>query len=625
MARTPPSAHAEPVVPQAGWILRQIAASPGDPLTAAIVGPGGTGKSTLVKAIAAAYAEAGVRAVRVDGDTDVAGLADDAPLLVDDAHRLSPAALAALRERARAAGARMVVNYRPWPRPDGISSLGAQLSRHHSPIVLGHLGREEVAEQVARRVGCEPPDALVALVYEQSGGLPMFVGLVTQAMLDTGRFDPRHPDRFRRPPRVSVSPGLAERLRYLLEALDPRIYTVLEALALGAPLDAEVLCALLDAEPADLGRHSRGRARHRPAHRGRRPDRVRPQPRAAPHPRAAVPEHAAQARGDPAGERRSGARPPAGSSRSRGPPAPARPRCWRPRPTRRCEPRRTSRSSCTTRPCARAAAPGRSPRRRAQAAALAGDAAQALRLADEILTAEGATEADRRRAVSVTAGDPRPARVRRPHRRAVPAPAAGADALLAVPALLAAGERDRAREVLAAAPPSQDDAPTLTASAVRLLAAGVLESVDGNAALALSHLTQAASLLESAGDAVLLPYSPAELVAVVAAQCGEVALADTILGQAVAAKLGGGLAHARHLLLHGWNALTRGALDAAQGVLDRVGAAPLEPGDELLAAALATGLARRTRRLGRARRGVRPRPYRADPASGRPVPGAAAG
>ena len=45
----------------------------------------------------------------------------------------------------------------------------------------------------------------------------------------------------------------------------------------------------------------------------------------------------------------------------------------------------------------------------------------------------------------------------------------------------------------------------------------------------------------------------------VAAQCGEAALADATLGQAVAAKVGGGLAHAGLLLLHGWNALTRGA------------------------------------------------------------------
>ncbi|MGH3880380.1 MAG: hypothetical protein ACRDSK_25440, partial [Actinophytocola sp.] len=243
---------AEPMVPQAVWILRQIASAPADPLTAAIVGPGGTGKSALLIVIAAAYSDAGLPAVRIDRDTDLADVPEGSPLLVDDAHRLAPETLAALRDRARLDGARMVVNYRPWPRPEGLSSLGAQLSRRHSPIVLGHLGREEVVDHVSRRVGCVPPDALVALVYEQSGGLPMFVSLVTQAMLDTGRFDPRHPDRFRRPPRVSVSPGLAERLRYLLEALDPRIYGVLEAMALGAPLDAEVLCPLLDTDPAEL-------------------------------------------------------------------------------------------------------------------------------------------------------------------------------------------------------------------------------------------------------------------------------------------------------------------------------------------------------------------------------------
>jgi DNA-binding CsgD family transcriptional regulator/energy-coupling factor transporter ATP-binding protein EcfA2 len=591
VARTPPSAHAEPVVPQAGWILRQIAASPVDPLTAAIVGPGGTGKSTLVTAIAAAYAAAGVRAVRVDGDTDVAGLADDAPLLVDDAHRLSPAALAALRERARATGARMVVNYRPWPRPDGISSLGAQLSRHHSPIVLGHLGREEVAEQVTRRVGCEPPDALVALVYEQSGGLPMFVGLVTQAMLDTGRFDPRHPDRFRRPPRVSVSPGLAERLRYLLEALDPRIYTVLEARALGAPLDAEVLCALLDVDPADLGETVEAALATGLLTEGgdlivfvrNLVLRLIPVLRCR-HMQRRLAEIQLEGGGPMLTVGRQLAESRATGARASAVMAAAADEALRTSPHLAVELYDA------------AVRAGGSPQavagRRAQAAALAGDAAQALRLADEILTAEGASDADRRRAVSVTAAILAQrgfaARTAELYQR-LP----GADALLAVPALLAAGERDRAREVLAAAPPSQDDAPTLTASAVRLLAAGALESVDGNTALALSHLTQAASLLESAGDAVLLPYTPAELVAVVAAQCGEAALADTILGQAVAAKLGGGLAQARHLLLHGWNALARGALDVAQGVLDRVGVAPLEPGDELLAAALATGLARR--------------------------------
>ena len=113
------------------------------------------------------------------------------------------------------------------------------------------------------------------------------------------------------------------------------------------------------------------------------------------------------------------------------------------------------------------------------------------------------------------------------------------DMLHAVPALLATGELDRARAVLAAAPPSEHDAPTLTAPAVRFVATGLLATVDGDLPAVLTCLTRAAGLLEPAGESVLLPYSPAELLALVAAQCGEVALADATLGQAVAAKVGG--------------------------------------------------------------------------------------
>src|SRR5262245_45797359 len=241
-----------PVFPAAAWLFRQLAAAPGDALTAAVVGPGGTGKSALLKAVANAYERAGSTPVHIHEDTDLDDLPDTAPILVDDAHRLDTAILEALHKRAKTDGVRMVVNYRPWPRPGGLSALGAQLSRHHSPIVLGHLDKEEVAVLIERRGKCQPTDTLVAVVHEQSGGSPMFAGLVTQALLDTGRLDPRHPERFRRPNRVSVSPGLAERLRYLLEALEPSIYQLVEALALGAPLDADVLAALLDTDPAGL-------------------------------------------------------------------------------------------------------------------------------------------------------------------------------------------------------------------------------------------------------------------------------------------------------------------------------------------------------------------------------------
>jgi hypothetical protein len=91
---------------------------------------------------------------------------------------------------------------------------------------------------------------MVDLVHEQSGGLPSLVEIVTQALRDTGRFDARHPDTFRRPDVITVSVALAERLRHYLDALEPDVRGLLEAMAIGAALDSEVLGPLLGT-PAD--------------------------------------------------------------------------------------------------------------------------------------------------------------------------------------------------------------------------------------------------------------------------------------------------------------------------------------------------------------------------------------
>jgi DNA-binding CsgD family transcriptional regulator len=584
VVRTPTMAPAELVVPSAGWILRQIGSASAEPLTAAIVGPGGTGKSSLLKAIAGAYDAAGVPIARAAPDTEFGALADGVPVLVDDAQRLPPDTLASLRERARRDGSRMVIAYRPWPRPDGLSALGAQVSRHHSPIVLGHLGHDDVAEQVARRAG-SAPDSLVGLVFEQSGGLPMFVGLVTQAMLDTGRFDPRHPDRFRRPHRVSVSPGLAERLRYLLEALDPKVYRLFEAMALGAPLDEEVLCALLDTDPDALADTvEAARATGLVTDSGELIVFVRnlvlrliPVLR-----RQGMQRRLAEIQLDNGGSVLAAGRQLAESHATGA-------RAFTVLAAAADEALRTSPHLAAELYDAAVRAGGGARAMGAQAVALAGDPDRALRLADQILTADS-PEPDRRRAVSVSAAvlAQRGFAARAGDLYLRVAGSGSAEALVAVPALLACGELERAREVVAAAPPGSADAPTLTAAAVRLLATGMLESVVGDPAVALSRLAQAAGLLESAGEAVLLPYSAVELVAVVAGQCGEPALAEATVGHAVTAHVGGGLTRDRHLLLHGWHALRRGALDTARGVLDRVA------GDELHAAALAAGLARQS-------------------------------
>ena len=187
-----PTEFAISSLPSAAWIFRQIAAAPSAPLTAAVVGPGGTGKSALLDAVARQYEETGTAVVRGGSAAGLRldTLENDKPVLVDDAHRLEPTVLDELRTLAEMEGVRLVVAYRPWPRPRGLSALGASLARRRSPIVVGHLDRSAVGARIAARVGCTPPDPLVDLVHEQAGGLPSLVDLVTQALQDTGRFDP---------------------------------------------------------------------------------------------------------------------------------------------------------------------------------------------------------------------------------------------------------------------------------------------------------------------------------------------------------------------------------------------------------------------------------------------------
>ena len=255
-----------------GAVLRRITEDPAAPLHTVIVGPGGTGKSTLLDEVARAYEQAGVEVVRGGGTRVLSPdqLTPGRAVLVDDAHRLGDAALDDLRGFTEAGPSRLVLAYRPWPRPAGLRAIVAGTAAYRSTIVVSHLDRAAVATRVTARLGTVPPDNLVDLVHEQSGGLPALVDIVTQALRDTGRFDAGPPDSSSAGPTASPCPtALAERLRHQVDALDPRVRALLEAMAVGAPLDSEVLARCWRAPPEALERHRRGRPGHRPAHRGR--------------------------------------------------------------------------------------------------------------------------------------------------------------------------------------------------------------------------------------------------------------------------------------------------------------------------------------------------------------------
>jgi len=635
--------------PNARRLYRDIAAAPHAPLALDVVGVGGAGKTVLLDALAGLYADTGARVVRdvsalatgdvsalatgvgggeaAAGDGATAGWDADTVLLVDDAHLLAEPVLAGLTRIARAARsgvpsrpggpARLVVAHRPWPRPAGLAALGGALAGGRAPLVLASLDRSGVAGRAALQLeGGRPSVNLVDFVAGETGGLPSLVEGLLGVLRDAGQLESARPG-------TELPAGLAEQLFYELDGQPEQVRELVLALAVGAPLDAEVLAPLLEvpaAEVSELAEQARSAGllaetgalrpvlatavlRRTPA--VRRLERRR---------------RLAEVQLDRGGSVLTAARDllDTGATGSR---AAAVFEAAADEALRDCSPlagRLLDAAIAAGAPAAKLAARG------AEAAARTGDLDRALELADQVLAdPSGVSEADRARAVTVAAAAlaqrgllARSAELY----RWLGAQAMGAAAVVAVPALIGTGALDEARALLEPTPAGGGTAgggtagggtagpafgpgggpggplrpPTLLAGAESLLARGVYDTIEGSPTAALSQLARAAALLEPAGAGVLLPDSPAALGALVAAHYGELDVAQSVLDRAVAAGLGGRLMAARHRLLQAWVAMSRGATPTARALLNDVDATGrLEPRDELVAAALEVGLARR--------------------------------
>lgn len=568
-------------------LVREVAEDPAAPHLVAVTGPAGAGKSTLLRELVRVWTEAGA-------EQDVT--------VVDDAHELGDDALADLRGYAGRPDARLVVAFRPWPRSRALARLGATLAAAAPPLVLGSLDAAGIAARAARVAGVRISDEAVRVVAERTAGAPMLV----DRLLAHGRVG------------GPVPPQLAEQIGYAVDAEDPRVVELVTALALGAPVDGEVLVPLLGisdaagigvgAEIAELDELS-GRA---VAAGLCTPDgRVVPlvaesiRARVAPARRAELRRHLAEIELDRGGSVLAVARTLRGSGAT-GERAAAVFRAAAAEAAR-------AESPDAVRFYAEAVAAGTPPltvaAHRAQAHLVAGDLDGALGHADSVLSATDAVEAtDAVRAGSVAAAVlARRGLLARSAElyRWTAAVSGERPPTAAVPVLIGTGALEEARAVVGgdgggSGFVAAGRAPTLVDGADDLTARGVLDSVEGSPTAALSGLARAAGLLEAAHGAALLPDTPAALAALVAVHTGEFDVAASVLDRALRTGLGGAPARARHRLLLGWIALLRGATGPASERLAAVdeGDDPLEPRDEFLAAALQVAIARRQSDLG---------------------------
>ncbi|MFC4070230.1 response regulator transcription factor [Actinoplanes subglobosus] len=549
----------------------RVAADPSAPLHAAVAAPGGYGKTTLLRQLTDVYRAA---EVKVTGPWPPREPAADHVLLIDDAHLLSPRQLDDLRDHAEQPDARIVVAHRPWPRRPELLRLLEVLRRGGPAVTLPVLTPTEIAGRLDN-----PGDDLAGWVAAQTAGIPRYVTRLADALPATGP---------RQVPVAALAPFAAE-----IDELDPGVRTLLLAVEAGAGLSFDLVAAVLDhdADVADLVEAGRATgmlaadgtlvplARRAIAALGPISQRidvrqrlaalqmarggpvlplVQPLLRVAAAP-GLVPGAAGSGLGhvyEAAGEEALGDDP-----------------------------------ALAAELFAAAAGAGRTTAaRRALATALAGDLDHASRLTDQVLAA--GTPEQRAEAAYVAAAvlahRGQTAQAVRLYEWAGTDVAAGfaAVGLIAVGRLTDAGRHLR-----------PDDAtgrpPTSLSAAATLMARGTAESVTGPPAAALSTLVQAATLIDPAGPAALLPDSPAAIGALLAMHCTELDVADSLLTRAEQRGTGGTLLTTRHHLLRSWVLLLRGRLADVEQRLPAAGGVTAHGRDDLLASALRVGLARR--------------------------------
>ena len=225
-------------------LFRLVDDDPGAELTAGILDQAGTARRPcsmpFARRIAARVSRSSTRPRSVTSPPQ-----PDAAIVVDDAHALDPAVLQRVTPSPSAEVTRLLVAFRPWPRPRGLAGLTAVLRRSRPLVVLEPLDGVEIERRATAVLGIPASVELVAMLAAETAGHPTLVDLVLRTLQEM-----QLPVRGTH---VQVPSQVVEELSQDLDELPDDERAVLHAVAAGARLETQVIAGLLSKDVEHVG------------------------------------------------------------------------------------------------------------------------------------------------------------------------------------------------------------------------------------------------------------------------------------------------------------------------------------------------------------------------------------
>lgn len=545
-------------------------------LIVTVTGPGGSGKTSALEELGRALSASGVPVASL---RDAPSGEDVAAVLIDDAHLLGPGELNEVAELVRSGESHVVLARRPWPQSPELRRLLASMNGSEIPVNLGALSPDEIADYAHRFLGRPLPPEALSKVVEQTGGLPWLVRRVVQAWETDARGlpDPLFPDSVR------------SQLGSEIVTFDGELVELLLDLAVGFDLTAHV------PPPAIRHDHS-GHLVARAKAEGLLDANSRPVPlitRAvlSELPSSRVREHQRTYLDALVVEGLTLDLPAARTMTSAGVRHPLLTRTLLLAADEFVLRRPAEALELYTDAARAGADEAETAVRRARALVFAGDLDGAARIVDDVMARTD--ESDTRLAVDIAAAiwAQRGMLLRSADvYRWLGSNRIGASGSLAAVTMLGTGDYAGAEEMLEV---RSEESPTDLGVSLRLMAEGLRNTVAGSSARGLSMLLRASDTLNALRAAPPLPALPAVLAALASMHEADVAVAASVLDDALRAGQGGPAMRPELLLRRAWAAMLQDHLVQATSILSEARGHRLHGRELCLAAALEVGIARR--------------------------------